>query len=156
MPHGHHHHKPTPTPTPTPTPVSGTTQTGVYITLYGWPDNDPPGGAIAYPDLHQTAGGTGTYADPITFASDVREIPAGTRIYIPVYEKYFIMEDECVAAESDWSKSKKWHVDLWIGGEGVNSSTVLAKEDALTINSGTIIINPANNLAVNSTPLLNV
>ena len=100
----HKHHNPPPPP-PTPGPTGGTTQTGVYITLYGWPDNDPPGGAIAYPDIHQTAGGTGTYADPITFASDIREIPAGTRIYIPVYQKYFIMEDECVAAEQDWSKS---------------------------------------------------
>jgi hypothetical protein len=37
------------------------------LTFYGWPDNDPPGNAIAYPHsrfpsaVHDNAGGTGTY-----------------------------------------------------------------------------------------------
>jgi hypothetical protein len=33
------------------------------VTFYGWPDNEPPGDAIAYPTWHQTAGGTGAWED---------------------------------------------------------------------------------------------
>jgi len=41
-------------------------------------DNCPPGGAIAYPVIHQQAGGVGTFQDPITYAGDVDVTPAGT------------------------------------------------------------------------------
>ena len=66
----------------------------VYATFYGWADNSPPGGAIAYPKsdgnptVHETAGGSGTYADPITFATDKAELPVGTLLYVPFIEKY--------------------------------------------------------------------
>ena len=41
----------------------------VFWTFYGWYDNTPPGGDIAYPQIHNTAGGKGTWSDPITFAT---------------------------------------------------------------------------------------
>src|SRR5512135_1310636 len=41
--------------------------TSAYTTGYTWFDNTPPGsGEISHPVLHAKAGGTGTYADPIT------------------------------------------------------------------------------------------
>src|SRR5262249_43801558 len=87
----------------------------VYQTMYGWPDNDPPGtAAIAHPVLHQQAGGTGTYEDPITFASDPRDLPFGTIIYVPYLQKYFIAEDTC--AEALKSTSDPVQIDLWTGG----------------------------------------
>jgi hypothetical protein len=35
-----------------------------FFTFYGWWDNTPPGGDIAYPKIHDTAGGAGSFADP--------------------------------------------------------------------------------------------
>src|SRR5262249_39093747 len=60
---------PPPTPTTTP-PISNSNETAftAYITGYGWPDNTPPSANISNPVVHQSAGGTGTYADPITIA----------------------------------------------------------------------------------------
>lgn len=45
------------------------TITTAYTTAFTWFDNTPPGSsAICCPRIHSTAGGTGTYADPITVA----------------------------------------------------------------------------------------
>src|SRR4051794_23853261 len=53
-----------------PSSVSHLRQQAKYaVTLFGWPDNDPPGDGIAYPQIHDRAGGTGTYDDPVTFAA---------------------------------------------------------------------------------------
>lgn len=104
-------------------------------------DNCPPGGAIAYPKIHQLAGGVGTYADPITYASSKKETPPGTIIYVFFLQKYFIskcpyhidayvflsaslpcplaVEDDCGECDDDWSKHKKYHFDLWTGPDAV-------------------------------------
>ena len=50
---------------------------------------------IAHPCLHGSAGGTGTYSDPITFATDVTELPWCAVIYVPYMPRHFIHEDEC-------------------------------------------------------------
>ncbi len=147
---------PTPTPTPAPTPTPTPNTINMKVTWYGWPDNSPPGGAISYPGLHQTAGGVGTYADPITFATDIAEIPRGTRIYIAAFQKYFIMEDNCADSTTEWNANKSYHVDLWIGGEGVNVSTVLAAEDRWTHSSLPVLVNPPSTEPVNATPMLNL
>jgi hypothetical protein len=127
----------------------------MYVTFYGWPDNDPPGDAISYPGLHQVAGGTGTYADPITIATDAQEITPGTRVYVPSLQKYFIMEDECAECVSDWNNKREYHIDLWVGGGGVKVSTVLAQENKLT-RTAPVVVNPPGNEPVNKVPLLNV
>jgi 3D (Asp-Asp-Asp) domain-containing protein len=125
----------------------------VEVTFYGWPDNDPPGDAIAYPVVHQRAGGTGTWADPITLASDKRLIPIGSRIYIGYLHKYFVMEDQCVPCEADWS-AKRPHIDLWIGGEGAPPKEVLACEDRLTRSSYKVTVGETDpNYPVDPTPL---
>jgi hypothetical protein len=124
------------------------------ITCYGFPDNSPPGNGIAFPILHSGAGGHGTVADPITFATDQSEHKPGTRVYVTALQKYFIMEDECVACDDDWNNGHHRHIDLWVNSDRhSNVSKLLACEDKLTQDSGTFIVNPASNLTVNSTPL---
>ncbi|WP_132256636.1 hypothetical protein [Methylobacterium segetis] len=122
-----------------------------HVTMYGWPDNDPPGAGIAYPQLHQQAGGTGTFEDPITFASDSRDFAPGTKIYVPYLQKYFIMEDYCADAVASTTDAP--HVDLWAGGNAnSNVSSILAVENANTRDSAQIIVNAEAGHPVNVTP----
>jgi len=100
----------TTSPSPSPSsstrtpPTSGARVIRAYTTWYSFYDNTPPGSAaISNPVLHRTAGGAGTYDDPITIAvghdmssgHDVLDWPAGTRFYIPNVRRYFIVEDTC-------------------------------------------------------------
>jgi len=151
---------PAPTPTVTTTTPGGSTGTvmaNALTTGYGWPDNSPPGNAISDPVLHSGAGGTGTYADPITIAvgyvGSTHDYPAGTRFYIPNLRKYFITEDTCTACHNTPSGASTW-VDMWVGGNGTNNAGVLACEDTLTGNH-TIILKPDANRVVVSGPLYN-
>jgi len=75
-----------------------------YVTGYSYWDNTPPGSAaIAHPVIHRSAGGTGTYDDPITLAVGHRidgsrrsiDYPVGTRFYLEGLRKYAIVEDLC-------------------------------------------------------------
>ncbi|MEU6646458.1 hypothetical protein ABZ863_28480 [Saccharomonospora sp. NPDC046836] len=101
------------------------------ITYYAARDNDPAGTAtIAYPrssgapTLHDQAGGTGTFADPLTFAAQEGIFEPGTRIYVPHVQRYFMLEDICATCDGT-------HVDLWTGpaiDEGV-----IACENRLTL-----------------------
>jgi len=141
------------------------TTVNFLVTLYGWPDNSPPGNAIAYPasdgnpDLHNVASGTGTFADPITYATDKAELPIGTVVYYPFLHRYFIMEDDCVECDQDWTGQGPdggpglHHIDLWIGGQNGNSTDVINCEDALTQNSAAVIVSPPGNEPVDTTPL---
>jgi 3D (Asp-Asp-Asp) domain-containing protein len=138
----------------------GGTVMSVYVTFYGWADNSPPGGAIAYPKsdgyptLHETAGGTGTYADPITFATDKAEFPVGTILYVPFIEKYVIMEDDCVECDSDWTSSHKWHVDLWMNSDATETaSSLVSCEDRWTRDSTAVEVSPPPDRVVTTTPL---
>jgi 3D (Asp-Asp-Asp) domain-containing protein len=124
------------------------------VTQYGWDDNSPPGNAIAYPTIHQTAGGTGTYADPITFATDQDEYPPGTILYVPFMEKYVIMEDDCVQCDSDWSKSMLRHIDVWMNSNGTeDANSLFSCEDSWTKTSTAVITSPPDNLEVTTAPL---
>jgi hypothetical protein len=126
----------------------------VEFTLYGWPDNSPPGNAIAYPQIHHGAGGTGTYADPITFATDQAEEAPGTIIYVPAFLKYAIMEDGCVSCSSDWNSSMKYHFDLWLNSNASSDSQkVQACEGQWTQSQTTVEINPPSGRMVDPTPL---
>jgi hypothetical protein len=125
----------------------------MYCTSYGWLDNSPPGAAIAYPQIHSTAGGVGTYANPVTFATDENELKPGTIVYVAYLKKYFIMEDDCTECDSDWASGKR-HIDLWAGGNGSSGTALLNCEDNLT-ETAPVIVSPANNLTVDTTPLFN-
>jgi len=138
---------------------AGRTQS-VYMTFYGWPDNSPPGGAIAYPKnggfptVHNTAGGTGTYADPITFATDKAELPVGTLLFVPVIDKYLVMEDDCAECDTDWSSSQKWHIDVWMNSNGADdSNAVLDCEDQWTKSTTVVEIDPPPGLPATAPPL---
>jgi len=120
----------------------------------------PPGADIAfpknggYPTHHNIATeGAGSYADPITFATDQKEFAPGTIVYVPYLQKYFIMEDECVACDGDW-KNGKYHIDLWMGPNNkVQPQPALENcEDFITRNAP-VTTQPANNLPVDQTPL---
>jgi hypothetical protein len=139
-----------------------------FLTFYGWWDNTPPGGDIAYPQIHNTAGGAGTYADPITFATSSDELSPGTKVWVPRVNKYFIMEDSCQECEEDWSGHGPnggpglRHIDLWLGGRGGNPMAAIDCEDALTNYNanGTpvmepVVVNPPSNEPYDSTPIFN-
>ncbi len=135
-------------------PVSASVARQDYVTWYGWPDNDPSNSnTIAYPrsdgfpTVHNRAGGTGSWSNPITLAANPRFMRPGTRVYVPFMRRYFIMEDQC-------PECGRYHIDLWIGGRGFRASFVLAQESRLTRDSARVIISPARNLPVNTRPIL--
>jgi hypothetical protein len=129
------------------------------VTFYGWPDNTPPGNAIAHPVIHQHAGGDGTYCNPTTFATEPTRaenalIPYGTRIYVPFLKHYFIREDDCTPSGPPVGSGnngcyKIWF-DLWVGGNGAsNTNAVVNCENALTPGHQIrVIVNPADGLPV--------
>ncbi|KAJ4295091.1 hypothetical protein N0V90_007100 [Kalmusia sp. IMI 367209] len=90
------------------TKVSKTTHT-----FYGYPDNDPPGPATAYDcGRNYKAGGIGTYADPLTFASAPGEFSECEIIYDPYLRKYLRFEDYCAQCTTDWNASPRInHID---------------------------------------------
>ncbi|HEY3868267.1 MAG TPA: RICIN domain-containing protein [Actinocrinis sp.] len=147
--------------------AQASTTRNFLVTLYGWPDNSPPGDAIAYPEdggyptIHNVASGTGTYANPITYATDQSELAVGTIVYYPYLHRYFIMEDDCTECDEDWTGSGPdggpglYHIDLWIGGQGGNTNDVINCEDDLTQNSSPVIVDPPSNEPVDTTPLFN-
>ncbi|WP_098961220.1 hypothetical protein [Pseudonocardia sp. N23] len=129
-------------------------QVQALVTFYSAADNDPPGSTdIAHPsDRHHTAGGTGAFDDPITMATDVREIPVGGVVYSPKLQRYFVMEDDCAPCIAEWGASKKAHVAFWIGGG--TDSRVTACEDSLTsARPVTIQYDPPPGLTVDTRPL---
>jgi hypothetical protein len=135
----------------------------MLVTLYGFVDNSPPGKDIALPRIHSQAGGTGSFQDPETFATDQKELAPGTIVYYPFLQKYFIMEDECDECDQDWESHgpdggpNLRHIDLWAGGDGNSISNpektaLLNCEDDLT-RTGQVIVNPPSNLPVDSRPV---
>jgi hypothetical protein len=118
----------------TTTPPPSGTEITAYLTGYTYYDNTPAGSAaVSNPVIHQTAGGTGTYTDPITLAvghtitgsQDVLDWPAGTIFYVPNLRKYFIVEDTCGDGPTPQNEpchtgypapATTW-LDLWIDGQ---------------------------------------
>ncbi|KAI1332975.1 hypothetical protein F5Y16DRAFT_558 [Xylariaceae sp. FL0255] len=123
---------------------------GVKTTFYGSPDNSPPGDGTAYDCLGRgyVAGGTGTYADPLTFAA----VDGGTYaecevVYSPYLKKYLVLQDTCSACSGPWT-------DIWTGTAADGGNAQLKCEDDLTPNAEqSIIRSPATNLAVDTTAL---
>lgn len=108
-----------------------TAQTKALLTLtfYGYPDNDPVGDAIAYPQIHTVAGGTGTYDDPRTVAivtdKNGGHWSPGTRMYVPQLSQYLIVEDECASCVPD-------QIDVWMDSTEANADKVLQCEKTWT------------------------
>jgi hypothetical protein len=135
-----------------PVPTGAEKTITARLTGYSWQDNTPPGSAdICCGKIHSKAGGTGTYADPITTAVPGRggkgmEPPAGTRLYVPDLKRYFIVED------SGATKGSKTHFDLWVGGQGFPKS---ASDKCMNSFTGdhTVILKPAPGEPVTVGPL---
>src|SRR5262245_22997643 len=79
-------------------------QIRAFISGYSFADNTPANSSqISNPTVHTAAGGTGTYADPVTVGvghvatgtTSVLDWPAGTRFYLPNLRRYLIVEDTC-------------------------------------------------------------
>jgi len=143
-------------PSSSPSPSQGsTTTTNMTIYFAGWTDNSPPGASIAYPQIHKTAGGTGTYSDPITFAGSKNALSPGTIIYVSFLKKYFIMEDDCSNCDSTWNNNHTYEISLWIGGDSNSSSSAQQScENSLTPNSPQPIqVQPSSSNVVDTTPL---
>jgi hypothetical protein len=153
--------------------------TSAYTTGYTWFDNTPPGsGEISHPVLHAKAGGTGTYANPITAAvghsmatgRDVLDYPAGTRFYLPHVRRYFIVEDSCGDGRAPQNvachnlKSAPRGATTWIdvyvgggpgGGPGDRSKAAACAEKITDTDKPLhrLIVNPAANYPVVAGPL---
>jgi len=134
-----------------------TYERGARLTFYGWPDNDPPhSAAIAHPGrkgnppvVHNTAGGRGTWADPITAACAVNLIKVRARIWVPLLRAYVIIEDTCGACGRVPTA-----LDIWVDGKGHADAAVIACERALTPDGLVpVIFNPPSNHTVRTLPL---
>ncbi len=156
-----------PAPPPAPSRTSGERIVAdAYITAYTWFDNTPGGSPdISHPMLHRTAGGAGTYEDPVTIAvghslesgTDVLDFPAGTRIYLPDVRRYFIVEDTCGdgptpedgpchSGADEHGGASVW-IDMWIGGEG--ESATFARQCTQEVTGvRTAVFDPADNYVV--------
>jgi hypothetical protein len=155
---------PNPTVLPSPVPTgSGTVLSDVYITFYGFDDNDDGNGhygnaVISDPIIHKVATeDTGTYDHPSTFAADekYRFAKAGTLIYVPKLRKYYIMEDTCRQCTTDENNGKT-HVDLYMGGNTkLQGQPLLVCENTLTAKAftDTIVVNPGSDWPVDTVPL---
>lgn len=128
----------------------------VFLTGYSYWDNTPRGSAqIARPVIHRSAGGTGTYADPITLAvghvkrgsRSTMDYPAGTRFYIQNLKKYAIVEDLCGDGNAPQNgpchsgyQGYDW-IDIYVGGRSTGESHSDACMNSIT-GIQTVILNP--------------
>jgi hypothetical protein len=135
------------------TPPKEVRMPGVYTTAYDWWDNNPPGSAeISHPVVHRRAGGTGTYADPLTVAVNYGsgrglQFRAGTRFYVPNVRAYLIVEDTI----GDTAHGRV-HLDMWAGGKTSSERSAYKCMDHVTGNV-LVIRNPKRNYAVVKGPL---
>jgi hypothetical protein len=134
------------------TKASGARLVRHEVTFYGWPDNSPPGPAISSPQVHDQAGGTGTYDDPVTFAASPDAFAPGTILYVPYLKKYVIMEDRCAACVSDWNRGER-HIDVWMNSTASNASALRDCQRAFTRSSAEVELDPPGNRPVDSAPL---
>jgi hypothetical protein len=118
-----------------------------FVTAYTWHDNDPPGSAIATPVIHSRAGGSGTYADPVTLAIAEGRFKPGTRFYLSHVRRYFIVEDTCASC----GRQDVW-VDMWIDGRNGAEGDVTACAHRLT-GTFTIEMSPPPGRAVSAGPV---
>ena len=127
-----------------------------YLTGYSWWDNTPRGSAqIARPVIHRTAGGVGTYKDPITLAvghrktggRSIMDYKPGTRFYIENLKKYAIVEDMCGDGprpqEGPCHTGHRGHdwIDIYVGGRRMDEASVDACMRRIT-GIQSVILNP--------------
>jgi hypothetical protein len=134
----------------------------VFLTGYSYWDNTPPGSAIiGRPVIHDRAGGTGSYEDPVTLAVGWRiyfnrhfeDFAPGTRFYIPRLRKYAIVEDLCGdgpkpqngPCHAGW-EGHIW-LDIYVDGSASDAETANLCMEKLT-GVQPVLINPRNGYRV--------
>lgn len=131
-----------------------TQQKKIWLTGYSYQDNTPAGSSIvSTPVLHKEAGGTGTYADPITVAVPGKGNgiwKSGSRFYLPTVKRYVIVED---TGASPAPSGQDGHLDMWIGGQGGTKSATDACMDKITATDVPAQYNPPSNLPVIKGPI---
>ncbi|MEK7531108.1 MAG: hypothetical protein AAB573_04570 [Patescibacteria group bacterium] len=143
------------TPVATFSLAPGESMVKAWVTAYTYYDNDPPGSAeISDPIVHNFAGGTGTYLDPITLAVGYTtagsDITPGTKYYVPHLKRYVIVEDTCAACHKGY-QGNVW-VDIWI--DGSKTTATKADECARAVTRVTNLIkNPRSTFPVDSGPV---
>lgn len=137
----------------TPTGRSGSIVAGARVTInaeltgYSYWDNNPPGSAeICCGVLHTTAGGRGTFADPVTVATPTGETAPGTRLYIPRIKRYAIVED------SGATGMDLHHFDIYVDGAGHPEGASERCMDEIT-GQASVMLNPPPGYPVTAGPL---
>jgi hypothetical protein len=140
--------------TPAAAPASQGKQITIWLTGYSWQDNTPPGSSVVgEPILHKEAGGTGTFADPITVAvpgvQGSTTLKAGTKFYLPTVQRYVIAEDSGAAPPPSQTDT---HLDMWIDGRDGTKAATDDCEDQFT---GKVpgLVNPGPNMPVMAGPI---
>lgn len=131
--------------TPAPSAPAEEARLSAWVTGYTFWDNTPPGSAvIARPVLHDEAGGTGTWDDPVTlavgFTGETWHYLPGTRVYLPELRKYAVVEDLCGSCGKGYDGLP--HVDLYIGGAEISAGDADACARAITAVQD-ILLHPA-------------
>lgn len=143
---------PSPSP-PSPSPSSTPTQVSASVTAFSWHDNNPPNSdSIGDPNLHQAAGGDGTFADPISaVASAEGSVPhaIGTIFYLPTLQRYVIVRE---IGAPPGPPGTAIRLIVWIDGRSGDLQATNACEDAIT---GTVAVftDPRPNFPVLSGPI---
>jgi len=132
-------------------------QITLHTTGYSFQDNQGGNNStISCGTIHKNAGGDGTYNDPITaavpgHAGQGTQIPCGTEIYVPGYQRYIIVEDTGATKYTDAE-----HTDIYVGGEGTSAAASKKCMDPVTTADGhpiPAIENPPPNEPVDAGPI---
>ena len=128
----------------------------VFLTGYSYWDNTPPGSAIiGRPQIHEFAGGHGTFEDPVTlavgwrsyFGRQFEDVKPGRRFYIPSLRKYAVVEDLCGdgpkpqtgPCHTGW-EGHVW-IDIYVDGSTMNAEASNRCMEKLT-GIQRVIVNP--------------
>ncbi|KAL2056551.1 hypothetical protein ABVK25_002945 [Lepraria finkii] len=139
---------------------SCTAETGVKFTFYGYPDGNSDTTSFGCSGTSPTgqgnnggtAGGSGTYEDPETFATALTNthFKECEIIYLPYLQKYFRYNDHCLQCITDLANGLT-HIDLWIGSDTNGGAVQTTCEDDFgAVEDQIIIRNPPTNLPVNN------
>jgi hypothetical protein len=148
----------------------------VTVTFYGYPDNTPPGSGIqcnldsqsscgacntngdpnnittasSCGPRGETAGGNGTYTNPLTMASAGKWFCHLEVVYLPYLQKYLRYEDYCQQCIQDAARGRPTHIDIWTGSVTANGGKVQIEcENSLTpANMQPMVRNPPADLPV--------
>ena len=108
---------------------------------------------IAYPNSrHPSAGGSGTVADPLSLATDPREIRPGVLVYYPTVRKYFVMETTVHPASTNGARTAH---RTWTCGCPTRPPPWSKTASGYPDDPDTIVVNAPTDLPVDTRPLFN-